>query len=86
MLYLASVSHQRLYQGIQKYVVIVLLNIQWIKLGDKIITNIICIVLWRIVYMVSIKAEIISKPPFQFSGPSLVILSVSINVGFGDTR
>ena len=36
--------------------------------------------------MVSINEDIIPNPPFQFLGPSLVILSVSINVGFGDTR
>ena len=37
-------------------------------------------------YMVSIKEDIIPNPPFQFSGPLLVILSVFFNVDFGDTR
>ena len=36
--------------------------------------------------MVSIKEDIIPNPPFQFSGPLLVILSVYSNIDFGDTR
>ena len=36
--------------------------------------------------MVCIKEEIILNPPFQFSGPLLVILRVSRNVGFGYIR
>ena len=34
----------------------------------------------------SIKEDTIPNPLFQFSGPLLVILSVYINVDFGDTR
>ena len=36
--------------------------------------------------MISRKEYIIPNPPFQSSGLLLVILSVSINVDFGDTR
>ena len=36
--------------------------------------------------MVFIKEEVTTNPPFQFSGPLLVILRVSVNVDFGDTR
>ena len=36
--------------------------------------------------MVSTKEDIVPSPPFQYSGPLLVILSVSRNVDFGDTR
>ena len=36
--------------------------------------------------MVSIKEEIIPNSPFHYSGPLLVILSVSSNMDFGDTR
>ena len=37
-------------------------------------------------YIVFINEDITPNPPFQFSGPLLVILSVSSNVYFGDTR
>ena len=86
MLYLAAGSTQHLYQGIQNNVVIGLLNIYWNNKSHEIITNSICIVFLSIVYIVSIKEEIIPNPPFQFSGTSLVILSFSRNVVFGDTR
>ena len=35
--------------------------------------------------MVSTKEEITPNPPFQFSGPLLVILKVSRDMDFGDT-
>ena len=86
MLYLAAGSPQHLYQGMQKYVVIGLMNIYWINPSDKIFPNIICIILWCIMFIVSIKEVIIPNPPFQYPGPFLVILSVSRNVVFGDNR
>ena len=55
MLYLASGSPQQLYKGMQEYAVIGLMKISWSKPSEKIITNTICIIFWRIVYMVSIK-------------------------------
>ena len=85
MLYLDSGSPQHLYQIMQEYVVIGLMKIYWSKSSEKIIPNSICIILWRIMCMVSIKEEIVPIPPFQSSGTLLVILSVSSNVGFGDT-
>ena len=72
--------------GYEKYVVIGLLKIYYSNQSDKIILNIICIIFWSIVYMVSIKEEIIQNPPFQFPGPSFVVINVTRNVGFGDTR
>ena len=36
--------------------------------------------------MVSIKEEIITNLTFEYSGPMLVILSVSSNMDFGDNR
>ena len=36
--------------------------------------------------MVSIREYIIPNMPFQYSGPLLVIVSISRNVDFGDTR
>ena len=86
MLYLAAGSPQHIYQGMQKYVLIGLMKLYWSKPSGKIILDIICIISWRIVYMVSIKEEIIPNLPFQFPGPLLVILSVSGNVDFGDAR
>ena len=86
VLCLADGSLQHIYQGMQRYGVIGLQNINWINMSDNIINNSICIIFLRIMYMVSIKEDIITNPPFQFSGPSLGILSVSRNVGFGDTR
>ena len=35
--------------------------------------------------MMPIKEDIIPSPAFQYSGPMLVILSVSGNMDFGDT-
>ena len=43
ILYLASVSSQHLYQDMQKYVVIVLMNITWSKPSEKFIHSITCI-------------------------------------------
>ena len=84
--YLAVGSPQHLYQCMQNCVVIRLMKLRWINSSDKIIPNSICIIFWRIVCMVSIKEELIPNPPFQYSGPLLVILSVSSNVYFGATR
>ena len=66
MLYLASVSLKLLNQVMKKYVVIGLMNIYCSKPSDKINPNIICIIFWRILYVVSIKEEIPPNPPFQF--------------------
>ena len=77
---------EHLYQGMKKHVVIVLMKIYWSNTSDKIITNIIWINFWKILYMVSTKEDIIKNPPFQSSGTLLVIWSISRNVGFGDTR
>ena len=62
------------------------MKIYWIKMNEKIIPNSICIIFWILMCMVYIKEEIIPDPPFQYSGPLLVILSVSIYVGFDYTR
>ena len=86
MLYLSAGSPHHNYHGMKKYVVIGLMKMCWIKLSDKIIPNSICIIFWSIMCMVSIKEDIIPNPIFQSSGTLLVILSVSRNVGFGDTR
>ena len=55
VLYLADRSPQHLYQGVQKYVMIGLINIYCSNPSDKIIPNSICIIFWSILYMVSIK-------------------------------
>ena len=86
MLYLANGTPQKLYLGMQRYVLIGLMKLYWSELGDNIIPNSICINFKRIVYMFFIKEEIIPNPPFQFSGSILVIISVSRNVDFRDTR
>ena len=70
----------------QKYVEIVLMKLYRISPSDKLPTNSIYIVLWRIVYIVSIKEEIIQNTTFQCSGSLLVILIFSRNVDFGDIR
>ena len=54
MLYLDSVSPQRIYQGIQKYIVIVLMKLSCSSPNDKLLTNIIFIVFWSKICMVSI--------------------------------
>ena len=86
VLCLADGSLQHIYQGMQRYGVIGLQNINWINMSDNIINNSICIIFLRIIYMVSIKKEVTKKLPFQISGPLLVILGVFGNVDFGDTR
>ena len=86
MLYLANGTPQQLYMGMQKYVFIGLMKLYLSNPSDKIIPNIIYIIFWRIVYMVSIKKEIIPNLPFRFSGPLLVILNVYCHVYYGDTR
>ena len=48
-------SPQHLYQYIQEYTVIVLTNISYITPSDKLIPNIIYIIFWMIICMVSIK-------------------------------
>ena len=45
MFYLDVESPQYPYQGMQKYLVIGLMNIYWSKTSDNTITNIICIIL-----------------------------------------
>ena len=70
----------------QKYVVIGLTKLSWSNTSDKLIQGNIFVVLWRGMYMVSIREEIIPNPPFQSPGKLLVILSVSSNMDFGDTR
>ena len=86
MLYLSSGSPQHLYQDMQMYVVIVLLDLYWSKKGENTIHISICIILLSITCRVYTREEIIPNPKFQYSGPLLVILSVSRNVDFGDTR
>ena len=68
MLYLDSGSPQNLYQSMQKYVVIGLVNIYCSNMSYKIISNSICIIFLSIMCMVSFKEEIITNPPFQFQG------------------
>ena len=58
--------------------------IHWSNPGNNIIINSISIVFLSIMYMVSIKEDITPNPPFHFSWPLLVILSISRNVAFGD--
>ena len=86
ILYLDAGSPQHLYQGIQKYVMTFLMNLPWSKPSYTLVPNIICIVLYRNMCMVSIKEYIIQNPPYQSSGPMLVILSISNNMEFGVTR
>ena len=69
----------------QKYDVIVLMKISQSKTIDKLIPNSILIILWSNMCMVYIREEIIPNPPFQSSGPFLVVLTVSRNVDFVDT-
>ena len=70
----------------QKYVMTFLMNLTWGKPSYTLVPNIICIVLYRNMCMVSIKEYIIQNPPYQSSGPMLVILSISKNMEFGVTR
>ena len=86
MLYLAVGSPQHLYRYMKIYLVIGFLNLSWSKRSDKIINDSICIILWSNMCMVSIREDIIPNPPFQSSGQLLVILSVSGNMDFGDTK
>ena len=59
----------------QNYVVIDLIKIYWSKPSDKIIPNIIFIIFWRIVFILSIKEEIIPDPPFQSSGTHRILMN-----------
>ena len=47
MLYLDSVSPPRLYQYMQKYVVIVLMKLDCSNQGENLIHDSICIIFWR---------------------------------------
>ena len=76
MLYLAYGSPRNLYQGMQKYVVIGLMKIYWSKPSDKIFTKSICIILWRILCMVSIKEYIIPYPTFKSSGTHWILMNI----------
>ena len=69
----------------QNYVVIVLMKIPRNNPSYKLRPNSICIVFWGNICMVPIKEEIIPNPPFQSSGPLLVILIVYRDVDFIDT-
>ena len=75
MFYLAAGSPQHMYQGMQKYDVIGLMKIYWINPSDNIIPNGICIIFWRIVYMVSIKEEITPNLPFQIFSSIVVYIN-----------
>ena len=86
MLYLAAGSPQRLYQGMQNYVVIGLMKLPWSNTSYKIIHNIISIIFWRKFCLVSIREDIITNTQFQSSGTLLVISSVFVNIDFGVTR
>ena len=86
MLYLSSGSPQNIYQYIQDYVVIGLMNIYWSNQGENLINNIICIIFWRNTFMISIRENIIPNLPFQSSSQLLDILSVPRNIYFDDTR
>ena len=86
MFYLAAGTPQHFYQDRQKYVLIGVMNFYWSKSSDQIIPNSICNIIWRIFYVVSIKEEIPQNPPFQSSGPLLLVLNVSRNIDFCDTR
>ena len=70
----------------KKYVVIFLMKISLSNPIDKLLTNIICVIFWGSMCMVSIQEYVITNPYFQYSGPLLVVLRVSCNVDFGDTR
>ena len=70
----------------QNYFVIGLMNILLSKLGDNLIHNSIYILFWTKMYMVSNREDIIPNTQFQSSGPLLLILSVSGNVHFVNTR
>ena len=62
------------------------MKISWSKPSEKLIHDGICIIFWRNMCMISIMEEIIKKSPFKSSGKLLVILSISSNVDFGDTK
>ena len=83
---MAAVSPQHPYQDMQKYVVVVLMKISRIKPIDKLVANIIGIIFWSNMCMVSTREEIIPNPPFHSSGPLLVILSTSRKLDFGYAR
>ena len=54
--------------------------------SGKLIHNSICIILLSNVCILSIWEETISNSSVQSLGPFLVMLSISDNVNFGDTR
>ena len=85
MFNLDTVSTQNLYQDMQKYVVIVFMKLSQNNPSDKFFTKIIYIILWSNMCYVFIKDSSL-QIPFQFSGPLLVILSISRSVDFDDTR
>ena len=75
MLYMDAGSPQHLYQVVQNYVMIGLMNISWSKPSYNIIPNNICIIFWKIMCMVSIKEYIIPDPPFQSSGTHWILMN-----------
>ena len=86
MLYLDYLCPQHIYQDMQKYVKIVLMKLYWSKPGENLPTNIIFIIFWGKIRLMYIKEYIIPNPKFQSSGALLVILSISRNMNYSDTR
>ena len=59
-----AVLPRTIYQDMKNFAVVVLMKIYQSKWSDKISTNIICIIFWSNMYMVSINEDIIPKPSF----------------------
>ena len=83
--WLAAQSHQYLYHYMKNHVAIVWTNIYWSKSSDKLINNIIFIIFWKNMCVVSIRKEIIPNILFWYKWQLFVILNVPRNVDFDDT-
>ena len=86
MLYLDAQSTNHIYQDMQNYVVIVIINIYWDKTSEKLIHDSISIILWRNMCMMYIREEVVPNPLFHSSRKLLVILIIYSNMDFVDTR
>ena len=86
MLYLDAGSTNHIYKDMQKYIVIVIINIYWDKTSEKVIHDSIFIIWWRNICMVYIREEVIPNPLFHSSRKLLVILIIYSNMDFVDTR
>ena len=86
VLYLAAVSPQHIYQDMQK---VCCGFLKWIFPGLILVTSSLPIVFVSFSEVTFVRCswrERSLQIPFQYSGPLLVIWSISSNVNFGDTR